>query len=699
MIIIKIQQVANGVFKFTAGQPEALTPMSVLGGDISFEKPDILPSASLPIKESDIECIQSARGCVVKMPLEVGEQIFGFGLQLKSVKATGRKRCIRCNADALVSSGDSHAPAPFYVTTCGYGVLVDSARYISFYCGGSEKFDPSGDSVENARNAVANSTDDLYTVPPSRPGRKMIIDIPASGADIYLFSGPEMSDAVSRYNLFSGGGCLPALWGLGVWYRAHSWADQKSALAIAETLRRDKTPCDVFGLEPGWQSHSYSCSYLWDEERFPDPKAFIDKMSKNGFKINLWEHVFVHPTSDIYAPLTEYAGDYKVFRGLVPDLADPDAKKIFGNYHGEKFIDSGISGFKADECDGSDFTGGWSFPNCALFPSGLDGEQMHNLLGLLYQKTLEEEFRARNKRTYGSVRASGALAAAHPFVLYSDLYDLRDFVRGMVSMGFSGLLWAPEVRQCDSEEDLIKRLAIVIFSPIALVDCWTFPSPPWYQFDTKKNIDGDFLPNKEALTAAANRLLSLRTKLIPYLYSAFAKYHQTGRPPFRAIVMDYPDDPMTYGIEDAYLMGDDMLIAPLFCGEENRKVYLPQGNWYDFHTNKKYVGGQTHTVCGGFEEIPVFIKSGAILPLAEPTECVLEDTVFRLTAYCYGEVYRDFDLFSDDGISFNYENGRFSILRLSMKNGNGCAEEIKNPMCTENTVPVRYEVEKYIIIK
>ncbi len=148
----------------------------------------------------------------------------------------------------------------------------------------------------------------------------VVIEVPfARGADVYLFAGPDMISAVERYNLFSGGGCVPARWGLGVWYRCRADFDQQAALALVDGLRRDGMPCDVLGLEPGWQTHSYSCSFVWSS-KFPDPRALASELSARGCRLNLWTHAFVHASSPIYAPLLPYSGDYEVWQGLVPGL-------------------------------------------------------------------------------------------------------------------------------------------------------------------------------------------------------------------------------------------------------------------------------------------------------------------------------------------------------------------------------------------
>ncbi|MBV8818239.1 MAG: hypothetical protein JO022_07760, partial [Acidobacteriaceae bacterium] len=388
------------------------------------------------------------------------------------------------NADPKMDSGDSHAPVPFYVTTGGYAVLVDTARYATFYCGHKvRKGAPRNTGETNGAAIAQDALPAAYRRYRFNEATEVLIEVPeAEGVDVYVFGGPSMREAVQRYVLFSGGGALPPRWGLGVWYRVKGDFGQDDALRLASEFRERQIPCDVIGLEPGWQTHAYSCTYVWSN-KFPDPARFLKQMESRSYRVNLWEHAFTHPDSPIHQALLAHSGDYEVWGGVVPDFLDPQARRIFGDYHEKAHIALGVAGYKLDECDNSDFTGNWSWPEIASFPSGADGEQMHSLFGLRYQQTLLSVFEKRKQRTYGLVRSSGALAAPYPFVLYSDLYDHKEFVRGMVNMGFSGLLWTPELRNAASTEDLIRRLQSVVLSPMALINGWFIKNPPWKQVD------------------------------------------------------------------------------------------------------------------------------------------------------------------------------------------------------------------------
>lgn len=656
------RQIHPGVWRARIGTPERFTPVSSRLVPAKIETFQKLPS----VEAAPLQAIRgkrTARGCMVELPLRPNEQIYGMGLQLLSFAQRGKKKTVRVNADPKVDTGDSHAPVPFYVTTEGIGILIDTARYASFYFGDARpRPDHAVDSTDNA------SPDPNYTnsIRDGDAGR-ITVEVPrAEGVDVYLFGGPQMLDAVRRYNIFSGGGAVPPEWGLGLWYRMDARATQSSALALASAFRDRKIPCDVIGLEPGWQTHAYSCTFAWNRNSFPGPEEFVRSAREMNFRINLWEHAFTHPASPLFPAVEPHSGDYGVWGGLVPDFAGDAARAAFGDYHARTFIDPGVSGFKLDECDNSDFTGGWSFPECSAFPSGIDGELMHNVFGLRYQMAIWDAFRSRNQATYGLVRSSGALAAPYPFVLYSDLYDHRQYIRALVNSGFSGLLWAPEVRQAESEEDLIRRLQSAVFSPLAQVDCWYMKSPPWKQIDRAKNNAGEFLEDWETLEARCREMIGWRMQLLPYLQAAFEQYGEIGTPPFRALVLDAPHDPRLYAVDDQYMIGDRMMVAPLFAGEPNRKVVMPAGGWHDFWTGAPVAGGTELSIPASTEKIPIYVKTGSVIPWADVGQFTGAQETRRITARVYG----------DGSIPFALHAGN-ETLRLSWNQGQGSADGTK----------------------
>jgi len=242
-------------------------------------------------------------------------------------------------------------------------------------------------------------------------------------------------------------------------------------------------------------------------------------MNSQHFKINLWEHAYTHPTSPIFSQIASYSGDYTVWTGAVPDFILPQARKIFGGYHEKEFVHKGISAFKLDECDAADYANAakeWSFPDIAHFPSGIDGIQMRQIFGYLYQQTMLDIYKKNNIRTMFDVRASYLFASPFASALYSDMYSLRDFVRMTVNSGFAGVNWSPELRETSSDAELIRRMQVTLMSAHMVANCWYLDLPPWLQYNTEKNVQHQLLPNAQELESAAKKLIELRMSLLPY---------------------------------------------------------------------------------------------------------------------------------------------------------------------------------------
>ena len=155
---------------------------------------------------------------------------------------------------------------PFYVTTHGYGVFIDTARYVTFY-GGGKKLAKAASTEPNEKSLIAsNALPAAYRRVNFSEHTRVLVEVPeAQGVDVYVFAGPSMRQAVQRYNLFSGGGPLPPRWGLGMWYRVKADYKQDEVIRLAAEFRSNRIPCDVLGLEPGWQTHAYSCTFVWGD--------------------------------------------------------------------------------------------------------------------------------------------------------------------------------------------------------------------------------------------------------------------------------------------------------------------------------------------------------------------------------------------------------------------------------------------------
>lgn len=673
-------RVAPGVWKAVVGAPEKPTPLSLMELQPSMAALEEMGDRAFPFSpEAIIGGIAGSR-VVVQVPLKPDEKLFGLGLQFFKLDHRGRTRYLRVNSDPRQDTGESHAPVPFYVSSRGYGVLANTARIVTIHCGSCVRRGSLSPSVTRDRN-----TDRGWSATPASEWAEIVTTAPS--LELLLFAGDTPLEVVRRYNLFCGGGCLPPRWGLGFWHRVPTSYTADQVVQEAEEFRERGFPCDVIGLEPGWHSKSYPCTYVWDPGRFPDPAGFLDRMRERGFRVNLWEHPYVSPDAPIYPDLEPLSGSHTVWGGLAPDFTLPQAQVILKTQHWEQHVEIGVSGYKIDECDGSELTGNsWMFPAHAAFPSGWDGEEMRQVYGLLLQKITRSLYRERDQRTYGLVRASLSGASSLPYVLYSDLYDHRQFVRALCNSSFSGLLWTPEIRNARSAEDWVRRMQTVCFSPLAMLNAWSSGTRPWS------------FPEVEAIIRT---YIELRMRLLPYFYSAFARYRFDGTPPFRAMALEAgasdagsPDPPFgsvperrrerrgdpghggqqsdTHGalleVDDQYMAGDSLLIAPLFAGEERRTVLLPPGVWYTFETGERCEGGQRIEISPGLETIPVFARDGAIIPMmAALPHAPRAGEVVPLEVRHYGTAPGHFLLFDDDGETFAYERGEFRWRRLEVQ--------------------------------
>jgi len=663
-----IQKVDRGIWKVTYGIPEKHLPTEFKEKPLT-EALKKMPDDTAPFDLRSIHFSQMPSGVLAEMKVDSSERFYGFGLQINSFEQRGMRREIRTNSWPVGNVGFSHAAMPFYISSKGYGILVNSSRYTIFYMASKGKLDKNLIKQQaDSSNKIVLNTIDLYGKKYSRSDEVSILTKGTRGVELYIFEGPSIKQVMQRYNLFSGGGALPPMWGLGFEYRNKANFKDSQVVATAKYFRENDIPCDMFGLEPGWQTASYSCSFKWNLANFPHPDSFIQTMNSEGFKLNLWEHAYTHPTSPIFNQIVPYSGNYTVWAGAVPDFILPQARKIFGNYHDSEFVKKGIAAFKLDECDAADYSKAdreWSFPDIAQFPSGIDGIQMRQMFGLLYQQTTLDLYRKNNKRTMFDVRASYLFASPYTSALYSDMYDLHDFVRMIANSGFAGVNWSPELRETSSDVELIRRMQITLMSAHMVANCWYLDLPPWLQYNTAKNVQHELLPNAKELQAAAKKLIDLRMSLLPYLYSAFAQYHFSGTPPFRALVLDYPSDPNVWRIDDEYMMGGSILCAPFIDSAFSRQVYFPEGNWYDFNTHKKYEGGKSYTIKMTLDEIPMFVKANSILPLAMPVEFVTPSTVFKIHCNVYGDPDSSIKLFEDNSFNFEFEKGNYNWLEIS----------------------------------
>jgi alpha-glucosidase (family GH31 glycosyl hydrolase) len=665
-------QVAPGVWKGIAGKPEAYNLLTAAGSVPNKTALSKIAISPFPFNQGDISGIIKDGKTYLRFPLIKEEQLYGFGLNFQTVHQRGKILQLHMDHYGGKDNGRTHAPVPFYVSSKGYGVFINSARYINVYAGSSVRKDSKSPPPEKDRN-----TDKSWT---SRPYSDAVeILVPAAGVEVYVFAGPTALDAVRRYNLLNGGGVLPPRWGLGFTQRVRSLFTSDEVKQEADSFKEKGYPLDFIGLEPGWQSKAYPGTFEWDKKRYPEPAKFVKEMMDKGIRLNLWINPYVSKDASFYKDITKYTGSHTVWTGEVPDFAIPEARKIFFGQLQKSQVDIGVSGYKIDEVDGYDH---YLWPDVATFPSGLAAEQMRQTYGVLAMRYSAEMFHKKNQRTYGLVRASNAGANNFPYVIYNDYYNHEDFITALINSGFSGVLWTPEARASKTAEEWLRRFQTVVFSPMAMINAWSSGTKPWSYPEVAEQV---------------KQMALLRMQMMPYWYSEFAKYHFEGIPPFRGMNLepgfkyemkavnstDLEESPYleatTKEIKDQYMAGEYLLVAPMFTGQTARKVILPKGRWYDFYTGEFVGDGKIITITPGLDKIPVYVKDGGIIPMmAARLQAPKAGEKVDLEIRCYGEKPGRYLLYDDDGETFNYEKGEYSFREIKVENKKGTISDAVN---------------------
>lgn len=257
-------------------------------------------------------------------------------------------------------------------------------------------------------------------------------------------------------------------------------------------------------------------------------------------------------------------------------------------------------------------------------------------------------------------------------MIYSDHYSHKGYVTALANSSLSGVLWTPEIRSAKTAEEWVRRFQTVCFSPLMMLNAWSSGKKPW---------------SFPEVTDMVRDNIRLREQLLPYIYTAFYNYKEKGIPPFRAMVLEdgyTSQEKLTGGklddsknpyaekkrieVTDQYMMGPSILVAPVFTGQTERKIILPQGNWFDFYTGKYMGNGETITVQTKLEQIPLLVKDGAIIPMLSDSS----QNTTSIEARHFGTKENAYTLYNDDGESYDYEKGQYSLTELKVekrKNG------------------------------
>jgi alpha-glucosidase len=526
----------------------------------------------------------------------------------------------------------------------------------------------------------------------------------------YFFYGPSIKSILSRYADLTGHMPLPPMWALGNQQSRWGYYPDTMVEQVVQEYRQRDLPLDVVHLDIDFMN-GYRI-FTFDTKRFPNPKGLTDKLAKQGVKVV----TIVDPGVKYQANASATANDgkdlspnpelqpqdqhyYVLEQGLakrffqhrkngelfIPkvwpgdsvfvDYTLPEARRWWGDLH-RAYMDNGVSGIWNDMNEPSDFVDqtGKNQMDVVSYDEGENSTHAknRNVFALLHSRSTYEGLeRLRPQlRPYVITRAAYAGIQRYSTMWTGDTNSTWEALGLNIPMFTSlGLSGEPFIGSDvggfmgrGNGELLVRSYQISFLAPFCRnhknIDA--YDQEPWRFGKYNEDI--------------IRKYLKLRYRLLPFLYTTLEEAHRTGVPLFRPLMLNYQDDPNTYNLDDEFMIGDDLLVAPVMSPNvTERLVYLPKGVWYDYWTNKKYSGESTVRVDAPLETVPMFVRAGAILPLAPPMNYVGEKPLDPVSFSVYPDDKGSAatTLYEDDGTSPAYKNGVFRRTAVNVKRSAG----------------------------
>jgi alpha-D-xyloside xylohydrolase len=521
-----------------------------------------------------------SRSMSASFSLEPDEKIFGCGESFTQFNKRGQKVVLYTDDANGVQNETMYKPIPFYMSSRGYGVFMHTSTPITVDFG------------------------KYY----SSANKMMIGD---DEADLFIFIG-EPKDILDEYTDLTGKASMPPLWSFGLWMSRITYFSEKEGREVAKNLRKYKIPSDVIHFDTGWFDIDWRNNYEFASKRFEDPTKMMSDMKKDGFNVCLWQLPYFTPKNTLFNEIVDGNLAVKDRKGNLPyedavlDFTNPATVKWY-QAKLKHLFDQGVAVFKVDFGEAAPLEG--------IYSNGRTGFYEHNLYPLRYNKAVAEITQKEKGYTLIWARSTWAGSQRYPLHWGGDAETnngaIAATLRGGLSLGLSGFsFWSHDLGGfvTKSPENLYRR-----WTPFGMLTSHVRshgepPREPWF-------YSSDFL---EGYRKADN----MRYELMPYIYAQAKESSEKGLPMLRALFVEFPNDPGSWLIDNEYLFGSDMLVAPLLEEVTERDVYLPPGTWVDYQTKKVYQGGW-HKIKAGDIPIVVLVKSGTVLPhikLAQSTQ-------------------------------------------------------------------------------
>lgn len=540
--------------------------------------------------------------------LAPGEKIFGCGESFTSLNKVGQKVHLTVTDPQGPETDQMYKPVPFFMSNRGYGVFMHTSAPATCDFGASYI-----------------GADRIFM-----KDEKM---------DFFFFIG-EPKEILDEYTNITGKSPMLPLWSFGTWMSRISYFTQDEGLDVAKQLRANKIPADVIHFDTGWFGVDWQCDYEFSKDRFADPVAMLKTLKDKNFHTCLWQLPYFTPKNALFSEIIEKGLNVRNDAGGMPyedavlDFSNPEAVKWYQG-HIAHLLSEGVATIKCDF--------GEAAPLGGLYHSGKTGLYEHNLYPLRYNKALWEVI---NRETgEGIIWARSAWAGSQRYALHwggdaatTNTGMLGD-LRGGLSFGLSGFsFWSHDIGGfvTASPEEIYRRWLPFGFLSSHSRAHGAPPTEPWL-------ISRDF-------TDAFRACAEMKYKLMPYVYAQAKDCSNRGLPMVRALFIEFPGDPGAWNVEDEYMFGSQILVAPLLESGTERTCYLPKGKWIDYQTGKVYDGGY-QTIKAGKIPCVILVRDGSLIPhvpVAQSTAEIKWDKM-ELKAYkasakkCSGLVYKPGD--------------------------------------------------------
>jgi len=503
--------------------------------------------------------------------LSPDEKIFGCGESFTRLDKRGQKVVLWADDANGVQNEAMYKPIPFFMSSRGYGMFMHTSSPIT--CDFGKYF--------GSINSLMIGDDNL---------------------DLFVFLG-EPKEILNEYTTLTGKSAMPPLWSFGLWMSRITYFSEEDGRRVATLLRQNRIPSDVIHFDTGWFETDWQCDYKFASSRFQDAGKMITDLKKKGFHISLWQLPYFVPRNSLFNDIIEkkiYVRDAKgntPYEDAILDFSNPEAvtwyqDKIAG------LLKMGVGAIKVDFGEAAPYTG--------VYASGKTGFYEHNLYPLRYNKAVADITKEISGENIIWARSTWAGSQRYPVHWGGDAEStnnaMQSELRGGLSLGLSGFsFWSHDIGGFieKSPENLYRR-----WLPFGMLTSHSrcHGAPPKEPWEYGSDFNNYF-----------RSVVELKYKLMPYVY-AQAKYcTEKGLPMVRALFIEYPDDPGAWQVDNEYLFGSDMLVAPLFEDVTERDVYLPGGKWIDYQTGKVYSPGWSRIKAGELEVI-LLVRDGAVIP-------------------------------------------------------------------------------------